>query len=108
MTNQLHYKNYIGSVYFSEEDEVFHGKIIGISDSISFEGDSVQALITDFHNSVDEYLEFCSNNNKQPEKSTFSISISPEIYSEATLHASENGLPLNKYVENAIRISMMA
>ena len=55
MTNQLHYKNHVGSVFFSEDDGVFYGKVIGISDSISFEGDSVNALIKDFHNAVDEY-----------------------------------------------------
>ena len=28
--NYLHYKDYVGSVEFSEEDAVFHGKVIGI------------------------------------------------------------------------------
>jgi predicted HicB family RNase H-like nuclease len=37
----LHYKGYAGNIEFSEEDSVFHGKIIGIKSLISFEGDSV-------------------------------------------------------------------
>ena len=56
--NQLYYKDYIGSVFFSEEDGVFHGKVIGLSDSISYEGESVKSLTEDFQNAVDEYLEF--------------------------------------------------
>ena len=59
MINQLSYKDYTGSVFFSEEDGVFHGKVIGITASISFEGESVQSLTNDFRNAVDEYLEFC-------------------------------------------------
>jgi len=65
-TNYLHYKNYVGSVEFSGEDMLFHGKIIGTNSLISFEGDSVASLVEDFHNAVDEYIAFCSDNNIDP------------------------------------------
>lgn len=72
MTNQLHYKDYVGNVFFSEEDSVFHGKVIGISASLAFEGESVKSLTEDFRNAVDEYLEFCDNEGIEPEKSKIS------------------------------------
>ena len=53
MKNYLHYKEYVGSVEFSEEDAAFFGKVVGIKDLISFEGDSVDAITTDFHHAVD-------------------------------------------------------
>ena len=56
MNNILTYKDYIGTVNFSEEDRVFYGKVLGITDSISFEGDTVESLIEDFHAAIDEYL----------------------------------------------------
>ncbi len=68
MSNILIYKNYIGTLSFSEEDSVFFGKVIGITDSISFEGDSVDRLIENFHSAVDEYLEFCLGNDKEPQR----------------------------------------
>ena len=101
--NKLHYKDYIGNVCFSEEDEIFHGKVIGISDSISFEGESVKDLIEDFHNAINEYLEFCENNDKQPEKSSFSIKLSPDLYNMATIYAGQKGLPLNVFVETSLK-----
>ena len=101
--NKLHYKDYIGNVFFSEEDGVFHGKVIGLSDSISFEGESVKDLIEDFHNAIDEYLEFCANNDKQPQKSSFSIKLSPELYNIATIHAGQKGLPLNVFAETSLK-----
>jgi len=55
--NYLHYKEYVGSVEFSEDDAVFYGKVVGIKALISFEGDSVSAITEDFHNAVDEYLK---------------------------------------------------
>lgn len=108
MTNQLHYKDYMGSVFFSEEDGVFHGKVVGLSDSISFEGESVKALTEDFHNSIDEYLEFCAKVNKQPEKSSFSVKISPELHNMATLYANQKGLPLNTFVEEILKTNILA
>ena len=101
--NQLHYKEYIGNVFFSEEDGVFHGKVIGLSDSISFEGESVKELTEDFHNAIDEYLEFCSDVGKQPEKSSFSVKISPEVYNKAIVYAGQRGLPLDTFIETSLK-----
>lgn len=106
MNSYLHYKEYIGNVVFSEEDEVFHGKVIGIKDLLSFEGDSVSALIEDFHNAVDEYLEYCNANGKKPEipfKGSFNVRIQPELHRAAALTASARGKTLNAFVEDAIR-----
>lgn len=102
----LHYKDYIGSVEFSEEDAVFHGKTVGIKSLISFEGDSVSAIVEDFHNAVDEYLEFCGNTGKQPEKpfkGSFNVRIGAELHRKAALTASIRGISLNALVEDAIK-----
>ena len=104
MINQLHYKNYTGSVFFSEEDGVFYGKIEGISDSVSFEGESVKMLTQDFHDAVDDYLEYCGMVKKEPEKqSFFNIRISPELHNTATIYANQKGLPLNVFVEETLK-----
>ena len=106
MSNYIHYRDYTGSIEFSEEDAVFHGKVIGIKDMISFEGDSVKALTEDFHNAVDEYLEFCEKSSKQPEKpfkGSFNVRIQPELHRKAALAASARGLSLNAFVEDAIK-----
>jgi len=63
----IYYKNYEGSVEYSEEDQVFHGKIIGDHAFISYEGESLSALIEDFRISVDDYLEFCRERGSKPQ-----------------------------------------
>ena len=48
MKKTITYKDYVATVNFSEEDMVFFGKVIGITDSISFEGDTIESIIEDF------------------------------------------------------------
>ena len=49
MKDILTYKGFMGTVHFSAEDKVFHGKIEGIDDLVTFEGKSVDELIKAFH-----------------------------------------------------------
>ncbi|HBN85373.1 MAG TPA: toxin-antitoxin system HicB family antitoxin, partial [Clostridiales bacterium] len=50
------------------EDEIFYGKIEGINDSVSYEGSSVSELKAAFEEAVEDYLELCNLNGKEPEK----------------------------------------
>ncbi|PKL77764.1 MAG: hypothetical protein CVV25_13705 [Ignavibacteriae bacterium HGW-Ignavibacteriae-4] len=64
MDNTLIYKNYIGSVQYSQEDNIFHGKINGINDLITYEGDSIINLKSSFIEAVEDYkdlLKIASN-----------------------------------------------
>jgi predicted HicB family RNase H-like nuclease len=105
----LHYKNYTGSVEFSEEDAVFHGKVLGIKALISFEGDSVAAITSDFHKAVDEYLKFCAAKGKEPEKpfkGSFNVRINADLHRKLALTAASRGISLNSLVEDVIRQSV--
>jgi predicted HicB family RNase H-like nuclease len=106
MNGYIHYKNYIGSVEFSEADSLLHGRVIGIKPLISFEGDTVEALTQDFHDAVDDYEAFCKTRKIKPEKSykgSFNVRIGPDLHRKAVLSAPEQGISLNSFVENAVR-----
>ena len=82
MSSVMKYKDYIGSVEFSEEDQLFYGKVLGIHSLISYEGESAKELIQDFHEAVDDYLELCVEKRIEPEKAyrykgVHAISINP-------------------------------
>ena len=54
----LNYKDYIGRYEYSNEDKVYHGKIINISDDIiTFEADKIEDIEKEFNAAVDEYEE---------------------------------------------------
>ena len=57
MENILRHKDFIGSVRYSNDDKVFHGKIELITDLVTFEGTSVTELETAFSEAVDDYIE---------------------------------------------------
>jgi predicted HicB family RNase H-like nuclease len=60
-SDQLQYKDFIGSVNFSSNDQIYYGKIEGISDLVTFEGNSVQMLTLDFHQVVEDYIKDCKD-----------------------------------------------
>ena len=62
------HKGYIAKIEFDEDDKVLHGRILGIRDVITFEADSVEGAIAAFEESVDDYLAFCEERNKEPER----------------------------------------
>ncbi|MCL1903294.1 MAG: type II toxin-antitoxin system HicB family antitoxin [Oscillospiraceae bacterium] len=106
MSNVLTYKGFYGSIEFFEEDNVFHGKILGISDCFLYEGDSVQSLKQDFQDSVNEYIDFCNEVGKEPEKAykgTFNVPIESSLHKKLSVYSSEHGKTLNGTVEEAIR-----
>ena len=99
------YKDYIGSVHYSADDEIFFGKIEGINDSISFEGSSVSELKAAFQEAVEDYIELCQLNGKEPEKTykgSFNIRIRPELHKQAAQKTLIERKSLNQYIEDAI------
>ena len=67
--NTMTYKGYLGSVAYSEKDQVFFGKIEGINGLVNFEGESVKELTEAFHEAVDDYLAYCEDEGIEPDKS---------------------------------------
>ena len=107
MSSTMEYKGYVGNVEFSEEDEVFFGKVIGIRSLISYEGATAKELIKDFHDAVDDYLALCEAEGKEPEKAykgSFNIRISPELHKQAVRCAESNQMSLNSFVEKALKL----
>ena len=111
MNNTMEYKGYVGSVEFSEPDGVFFGKVIGIRALLSYEGTNATELVDDFHGVVDDYLELCESEGKEPErayKGSFNIRISPELHKQLAIRAMEAQTSLNSYIERTLGRSLQA
>jgi len=105
MKDILTYKNFIGSVHFSSDDSAFFGKIEGINDLVTFEGDSVEEIRGSFEEAVDDYIQLCERNNKpilKSYKGSFNIRIPPELHRKAVQTSLKRGISLNQLLHVAI------
>ena len=55
--NALTHKGYSGSVLFSADDRILHGRVLDIVDIVSFEGSSVSELEKSFQKAVEDYIK---------------------------------------------------
>ena len=104
--NQLEYKGYRTTVEFDNDSKALFGKIEGIKDLVTFECENPKDAETEFHNAVDEYLEFCNEVGKTPEKEyrgVFNVRIPPTLHERLACLSYENGDTLNSSVEKAIQ-----
>ncbi len=105
MNNVINYKGYVGSVEFSEKDNLFYGKVMGIRALVSYEGETAKELVEDFHCAVDDYLLICEEEGKEPEKAykgSFNVRISSELHRDAAIYAATHQMSLNSFVEKAV------
>ena len=106
----MKYKGYTGVVEFDEESVTLFGHVIGLRDGITFQGDSVAEIIQAFHDSVDDYLEFCAERGESPEKpfsGQFVLRIDPQLHRAMSHAAEERGVSLNSLIEEQLRAAFI-
>jgi len=106
MTTMLEYKGYIGSLAYSEEDEVLHGRLEFIRDLVTYEAGDAKGLKQAFQEAVDDYLALCAQEGREPDvplKGSFNVRPGRELHRRAMLFARRKGLNLNTVVSDALR-----
>ena len=74
---------------------------------MDFQTSNIADVEKEFHCAVDDYLIFCSEVGKEPEreyKGTFNVRIKPELHKKLAFKALEDDDSLNKAVEKAIAV----
>jgi predicted HicB family RNase H-like nuclease len=64
----LSYKGYTGRCEIDFDAEIIFGRVENIRDVVTFQGDNVAEAKQAFSDSVDDYLEFCQDQGKDPAK----------------------------------------
>lgn len=100
----LKYKDYVGSAELDVDRAVLRGKILFISDLVTYEADSVKGLNKEFQEAVDDYVATCQEIGKEPQKSftgTFNIRLEPECHKALAILAATDGRTLNAVMAEA-------
>lgn len=106
MKDMMEYKGYFGSVHYCDKDEIFYGKVKYIRSLITYEGDSVNSLKSDFYSAVDDYLLLCEEEQRTPEeafKGTFNVRVGHDLHREAAIFAESHDLNINQLMIVALK-----
>jgi predicted HicB family RNase H-like nuclease len=105
MKDLMEYKGYFGTVHYSDEDQVFYGKLAFIRSLISYEGTDVKSLHDAFAEAVDDYLQLCEKTGRPPEKpfkGTLRLRMNSDLHRRAAVLAEQRGVNLNSFLVEAI------
>jgi predicted HicB family RNase H-like nuclease len=105
----MEYKGYIGKVEFDDEANLFYGEVINLRDVVTFQGETVNELRKAFHDSVDDYLEFCAARGESPEKpysGKFMVRVEPELHKALAMRAKMNHKSLNAWIHDALETAV--
>ena len=99
----LEYKGYVGTV--EADDGAFVGRVAGLRDVITFEGDTFAAVDRAFRDSIDDYLAFCAERGEAPDRpysGKIPLRVDPETHRRAASLAQAQGLSLNQWIAKRI------
>ncbi|EDY82625.1 HicB family [Verrucomicrobiia bacterium DG1235] len=102
----MEYKGYVGTVQFDEEAEIFHGEVINMRDVVTFQGDTVEGLKKEFQLSIDDYLEFCSARDEEPDKpfsGKLTLRLDPDLHRSLFIRSKKENKSLNNWIVDALR-----
>ena len=102
----MEYKGYIGKVKIDDGAGILCGEVINVRDVITFEGASVDEIQKAFRESIDDYLDFCSQRGESPEKpfsGKFVIRLPAELHRKAYIQAKLEDKSLNGWVTEVLQ-----
>jgi predicted HicB family RNase H-like nuclease len=98
---KLNYKGYVATAEIDVEDHLIFGEVIGLKDTITFQGETVEEAIRAFHESVDLYLLTCEEQGLEPDRpasGAITVQIDPQWHHALISLAGERGQSLDQFV----------
>lgn len=101
----LKYKDYEGTAEVDTERGVCRGKILFISDLVTYEAETPVQLQAQFQAAVEDYEETCRTLGREPQrpfKGVFNVRLLPALHRAAALRAADEGIALNELMVRAV------
>ncbi|MGH9439663.1 MAG: type II toxin-antitoxin system HicB family antitoxin [Terriglobia bacterium] len=105
MNTMLH-KGYTARVEYDGRDNIFVGRLLGVRNIISFHGETVKQLRTEFEHAVNGYLTDCKKEGIAPEKPVSGkllLRVPPEVHGRALVVAQASGKSLNQWATEVLQ-----
>ncbi len=98
----MSYKGFTAKVEFSPDDEVFFGRLIGIDDVVTFEGQTVDELKKSFAEAVDFHLEVCEKTGQKLKKNysgKLLFRFNSDLHARIAAAAESKGKSINEFAK---------
>ncbi len=99
------YKGYAGAVEIDAKAGILFGRVLDLDAVLTFEAETVPEAEQAFRDTVDDYLDWCIERGKKPEKpysGTLYIRTSPDVHREAAIAAAQEGKSLNAWLAEVV------
>jgi predicted HicB family RNase H-like nuclease len=100
MATSIKFNDYVASIEYDADIEMFFGRVMNLSSPVTFYGASVEELRREFANSIQAYLEVCRERGIEPEKpysGRINIRTTPEQHRRFARQAAMAGKSLNNW-----------
>ena len=92
-------------IEFDERDNIFVGRVLGLHTMISFHGETVAELRSEFETAIEEFLRDCKEQGVRPEKPAsgkLMLRVPPEVHGAALVAAKAAGKSLNQWATEVL------
>lgn len=100
--NNLSYRGYEAKVEFDARHKILHGHVIGLRDVLLFEANTGADIESEFHATIDEYIDWCKSDGVEPEKpcnGNISLRLTPELHRALLIEADLEGISANQWIK---------
>ncbi len=101
----MKYKGYTAEIEIDETAGILFGKVLDIKDVITFKGSTVAELKREFHNSVDDYLEWCAELGEEPDtpfSGQLPFRTTPQRHRQIYLAAKKANKSINSWMDEIL------
>jgi predicted HicB family RNase H-like nuclease len=101
----MEYKGYTAQIEIDEDVGILFGKVLGIKDVVTFKGETVDELRQAFHDSVDDYLEWCEELGEEPDKpfsGKLPFRTTPEHHRQIYIAAKKANKSINAWMDEVL------
>ena len=105
----MKYKGYTAQIEIDEAASILFGTVLDIKDVITFKGNTIAELEQEFHNSVDDYLEWCAELGEEPDKpfsGKLPFRTTAERHRQIYLAAKEANKSINAWMDDALSTAL--
>ena len=105
MSSTMTYKGQTARIEFDARDDILVGRLVGITDVVSFHADNVADLRVAFEEAVDDYLDTCAQLDRPPQKTysgKLSLRLGPELHATVAVKAELQHKSINQWVADVL------